>query len=672
MPNKLIFETSPYLLQHSHNPVNWLPWGDEAFERARQEDKLVLVSIGYSSCHWCHVMERESFEDEEAARLMNEHFICIKVDREERPDVDQVYMSAVQLISGSGGWPLNCFTLPDKSPVFGGTYFQKTQWKEILKGLDLTWRNDREKVERAAKDLSDGVANTEIIKEKVVTCGFSLKDLKLVAEPWRRKFDREFGGWGSAPKFPMPPALEFLLDYAWLSEDNDIKQHLFFTLKSLSEGGIYDHLGGGFFRYSVDREWSVPHFEKMLYDNAQLAVIYAKAFVYYGYADFARVAKETLNFSLQEFWTENGGFYSSLDADSEGEEGRYYVWSLEELTSISGDDFPLLQQVYSLKPSSNLEEKVNLSLNRTFHSGSLSLEDSERFTSLKLKLLEVRTARKKPALDTKQIACWNGLMVKALSVAARMLNDPNMLCLAEGTARFIEANLFDKNGELSRCYTSGKRSGIAFLDDYAFVAEGYIALYEASLDETWLLKAKGLVDKTLSSFHDSRGGMFYFTSKEQETIVARKMELTDGVMPAAASSLGHSLLTLSQYFFAEEYEKLSVQMVYNLKSQLSGAGPYTANWARLFLRHYFEPVILVARGNDYRTVSKELNTHYYPMLVFAGGGEQSQIPAISEKAVIPPNNLFLCSGKSCTKPMESIDEVEVELEILKQRKAEGK
>lgn len=672
MPNKLIYETSPYLLQHAHNPVDWLPWGEEAFERAKREDKLVLISIGYSSCHWCHVMERESFENAEVAQLMNDKFICVKVDREERPDVDQVYMSAVQLITGSGGWPLNCFALPDKSPVFGGTYFQQAHWMEILSGLYLTWKTEREKVEKAAKELAEGVATTEIIKEKVPATGFSLKDLKLVAEPWRRKFDREFGGWGNAPKFPMPPALEFLLDYAWLSEDNDIKQHLFFTLKALSEGGIYDHLGGGFFRYSVDKEWNVPHFEKMLYDNAQLAVVYAKAFAYFGYADFARVATETINFSLREFWAENGGFYSSIDADSEGEEGRYYVWTLEELTSIAGDDLSLLQQVFSLKPSSSLDGKIVFSVNSDFHSGSLSAENSERLSSLKSRLLNARSCRTKPALDVKQIASWNGLMVRALSVVARLLRDPNMLCLAEGTAHFIENNLYNIDGNLGRCLTSNKLSGLAFLDDYAFVAEGYIALYEASLDESWLLKSKKLVDKTLASFHDSRGGMFYFTSKEQETIVARKMELTDGVMPAAASSLGHSLLTLSHYFLVEDYEKVSRQMVLNLKSQLSGAGPYTANWSRLFLRHYFEPIVVVARGDNYKEVSQEVATIFHPTLVFAGSNNHSQIPAIDSKVVHSKENIFLCSGNICSKPISSVLELLAVLGLLKQKKLEGK
>lgn len=672
MPNKLIYETSPYLLQHAHNPVEWLPWGDEAFERAKREDKLVLISIGYSSCHWCHVMERESFEDAEVAQLMNDQYICIKVDREERPDVDQVYMSAVQLITGSGGWPLNCFALPDKSPVFGGTYFQKSQWTEILNGLNITWKTDRNKVEKASKELSDGVASTEIIKEKVLSCGFSLKDLKLVAEPWRRKFDREFGGWGNAPKFPMPPALEFLLDYAWLSDDSDLKQHLFFTLKSLSEGGIYDHLGGGFFRYSVDREWNVPHFEKMLYDNAQLAVVYAKAFSYFGYADFARVASETINFSLREFSAENGGFYSSIDADSDGEEGRYYVWSPEELTTIAGADFPLLQQVFSLKQSSSLDGMIVLSVNSDFHSGSLSVADSQRLSSLKCKLLEARSIRTKPSLDSKQIASWNGLMVRALSVTARLLNDPNMLCVAELSAHFIENHLHDENGQLSRCLTSGKLSGIAFLDDYAFIAEGYIALYEASLDEIWLLKAKKLVDKTLASFLDPRGGMFYFTSKEQKQIVARKMELTDGVMPAAASSLGHSLLSLSHYFFIEDYDNISKQMVSNLKSQLSGAGPYTANWSRLFLRHYFEPVVVVARGDNYRDVSKEIANLFYPSLIFAGSNNSSQIPAIATKTDKSDENIFLCSGNICSKPISSVLELVAILEQLRQQKAEGK
>ncbi len=668
MPNKLIYETSPYLLQHAHNPVDWLPWGEEAFERAKREDKLVLVSIGYSSCHWCHVMERESFENAEVAQLMNSSYICIKVDREERPDVDQVYMSAVQLITGSGGWPLNCFVLPDKSPVFGGTYFQQAHWIEILTGLNITWKAERDKVVKAAKELSEGVAATEIIKEKVVSCGFSLKDMKLVAEPWRRKFDREFGGWGNAPKFPMPPALDFLLDYAWLTEDSDIKQHLFFTLKALSEGGIYDHLGGGFFRYSVDKEWNIPHFEKMLYDNAQLAAVYAKASVYFDCADFARVATETINFTLREFRNENGGFYSSIDADSDGEEGCYYTWSIEELTTVAQADFALLQQVFTLKPSSSIDGKIVLALNRGFHSEILNAEDSARLVNLKARLLLVRSSRTKPALDIKQIASWNGLMVRALSVVARLLHDSNMLRLAEETAQFIEGNLYSKKGNLSRCLTTNRLLELAFLDDYAFVADGYIALYEATLDESWLIKAKELVDKTLSNFYDSAGGMFFYTSKNQATIVARKMELTDGVMPSAASSLGHSLYTLGQYFFEENYDKISKQMVSNLKSQLSGAGPYTSNWSRLFLRHYFEPVVVVARGDNFKMVASQISDFFFPLLVFAGNNKQSLIPVVDTKVVNSKEDIFLCAGNVCSKPVSSVQDIIQALAQLKLQK----
>ncbi len=657
MPNKLIQETSPYLLQHAHNPVDWYPWGDEAFEKAKADDKLVLISIGYSACHWCHVMERESFENAEIAALMNDNFVCIKVDREERPDVDQVYMGAVQLITGSGGWPLNCFALPDKSPIYGGTYFPPSHWKEILKGLVTTWNSDRDKVLKAAHELTEGVANTEIIKERVPASDFSIRDLRLVVEPWKRKFDKTNGGWGAAPKFPMPPALEFLLDYAWLSGDQAVRSSLFLTLKKLSTGGIYDHIGGGFFRYSVDKEWVVPHFEKMLYDNAQLAVVYAKAFVYYGYADFARVAKETLQFALRDLWSENGGFYSALDADSEGAEGKFYLWSDVELKELAGDDYHILSQLLLLKSNDHLKGGSVVVRNENYHASQLLPEEHERLMLLVQKLFQKRQERKKPSLDIKQIASWNGLMVKALSEVSRYLQDPGFLCFAESNAHFIEDFLVSEDGRLSRCFTSGHASEVSFLDDYAFIADGYISLYQTSLDERWLLRAKELVDKAIDLFYDDVSGMFFYSSKEQPAVVSRKMELTDGVMPAAASALGHSLLALGQYFHDEHYCQISRQMVYNLKMQLSGAGPYTANWARLYLRHLFQPVVVAVANELEEGDISRLNSIYFPPMIYAASSTIGNLPILRPEHFASQNKIFVCHGKSCFKPVASMDEL---------------
>ncbi|HUW06296.1 MAG TPA: thioredoxin domain-containing protein [Williamwhitmania sp.] len=667
MPNKLIQETSPYLLQHAHNPVDWYPWGEEAFAKAKAEDKLVLVSIGYSACHWCHVMEKESFENAEIAVLMNENFVCIKVDREERPDVDQVYMGAVQLISGSGGWPLNCFALPDKSPIYGGTYYPPKHWKEILKGLVTTWHTDREKVLKAAHELTEGVANTEIIKERVQVSDFSIRDLRLVVEPWKRKFDKINGGWGAAPKFPMPPALEFLLDYAWLSDDQVVRSSLFLTLKKLASGGIYDHLGGGFFRYSVDKEWIVPHFEKMLYDNAQLAIVYAKAFVYYGYADFARVAKETLQFALRDLWSENGGFYSAIDADSDGAEGKFYLWTNEELKELAGDDYQILSQLLLLKSNEHLKEGSVLVRNENYHTSQLLPEEVTRLNLLVQTLYQKRLTRKKPSLDIKQIASWNGLLLKALSEVSRYLEDPGMQCFAESNAHFIEDFLVANQGRLSRCYTSGHASEVSFLDDYAFVADGYVSLYQTSLDEKWLLLAKKLVDLAIELFYDEASGMFFYTSKDLPAVVSRKMELTDGVMPAAASTLGHVLLSLGQYFHNEQYCQISRQMVYNLKMQLSGAGPYTANWARLYLRHLFQPVVVAVADELNEGDFSRLNSFYYPPMIFAASATIGQLPVLQQEHFASQNKIFVCHGKSCFKPVLSVDELLDTLNSIKEK-----
>ena len=358
--NHLINESSPYLLQHAHNPVNWFPWGEEALAKAKQEDKMILVSIGYAACHWCHVMERESFENEIVARIMNEHFVCIKVDREERPDIDQVYMEAVQLLTGHGGWPLNCFALPDGRPVYGGTYFPRENWISMLSSLEKLYSTQRTGLEQQAEDIRKGMVSNELFLEEIQAEAYNPDELKMLYKNWQKDFDREEGGENHAPKFPMPDNYEFLLMYAHFSTNREALEHVILTLEKMAGGGIYDHIGGGFSRYSTDMYWKVPHFEKMLYDNAQLVSLYSEAYQKTRIPRFQQVVEETLDFIQRELTSPEGGFYASLDADSEGEEGKYYVWTKKEIDTILGEDSDLFCRYYNVTAQGNWEHGKNI------------------------------------------------------------------------------------------------------------------------------------------------------------------------------------------------------------------------------------------------------------------------------------------------------------------------
>jgi len=410
----------------------------------------------------------------------------------------------------------------------------------------------------------------------------------------------------------------------------------------------------------------------MLYDNAQLAIVYAKAFVYYGFDDFARVAKEILQFVIRDLLTDNGGFYSSIDADSDGSEGKFYLWNEDEVKELAGDDYPILHQMLLLKKSEQLKDGCVLVRNENFHNSQLLPEEQDRLKLLLQKLFQKRSLRKKPSLDIKQIASWNGLMVKALSEVSRYLNDSELKCLAESNAHFVEDFLHAKEGKLVRCYTSGRASEVSFLDDYAFVADGYISLYQTTLNEYWLLQAKKLVENAIEQFYDEKSGMFYYSSKDFPEVVTRKMELTDGVMPAAASTLGHVLLAIGQYFQDERYCQMSRQMVYNLKMQLSGAGPYTSNWARLYLRHLFKPVVVaVANELDAENLAR-INSFYFPTMIFACATASGMLPVLKPEHFVSKNKIFVCHGKSCFKPVASIDQLFETLNAIKVKSTQSK
>ncbi|HZY38994.1 MAG TPA: thioredoxin domain-containing protein, partial [Mucilaginibacter sp.] len=494
--NHLANSTSPYLLQHANNPVEWYPWGSEALQKAKDENKLILVSIGYSACHWCHVMEHESFEDEKVAAVMNEYFVCIKVDREERPDVDQIYMGAVQLMSGRGGWPLNCICLPDQRPIYGGTYFKKNDWVGLLFSLADFYKNKPDEAEEYAYRLTKGIQEYESVGLVTEQAEYTKNDLEQIIGNWKKYFDKTEGGLGNAPKFPMPNNWQCLMRYAHLMKDDSVAEQTRLTLHKMAFGGIYDHIGGGFARYSVDGRWHVPHFEKMLYDNAQLLSLYSEAYTWSPDPLYAQIADEIVTFTLRELTSPEFGFYSALDADSEGKEGKFYIFTKTEINEILGDDAGLFCIYYHITDDGNWDEEASNVLFRRETdeklAGKIGLPVNilnKKIQASRQKVFAARSHRVRPGLDYKILASWNGLMLKGLCDAYRAFDKPQYLEIALKNADFILNNLVDANGRLSRV----KSDKIAFLDDYANVADAFIALYEVTFNEDWLSHARKLV-----------------------------------------------------------------------------------------------------------------------------------------------------------------------------------
>ena len=667
-PNRLGGETSPYLLQHAHNPVDWYPWGDEALERAKRENKLLLVSIGYSACHWCHVMERESFEDADTAALMNERFVCIKVDREERPDIDQVYMNAVQLITGQGGWPLNCFTLPDGRPVYGGTYFRTSQWKEVLRNLSDMYANDPDKVNRYADQLTKGVRQSEWVEAARDREPFTMADLESVYKPWQAHFDREEGGMDRAPKFPLPNNWQFILRYATASGDAAALEQVKLTLDKMAYGGIYDQLGGGFARYSTDGLWKAPHFEKMLYDNAQLLELYSEAFQATGNPLYRRVVRETATFVARELTSPEGAFYSALDADSEGVEGKFYVWSKEELESLLGERFPLFREAYSVDSNGYWEEGNYILLRRRSdadlaRAAGLSEEEWKRkLAEASAILLAERAKRIRPGLDDKTLMSWNGLMVKGYVAAYVAFDEPEYLQAAVRNLELLLGAGRRADGGLYRSYKAGRvdRSGRftinGFLEDYAFMAEALVALYQATFAEKWLHTAKELVDYAIAHFRDPVSGLFYFTSDLDKPLVARKMEIMDNVTPSSNSSLAKTLFALGILFGDSAYSDMALRMADQVKEDMPGYGSGFSNWGMfaLNLATPFHEIVLT--GPQAETRRKELARHYIPNKLLAGTASPSTLSILQDRFSPERTAIHVCRERVCALPVESVAE----------------
>lgn len=661
--NLLIHESSPYLLQHAYNPVEWRPWNDESIALAKESNKPLLISIGYSACHWCHVMERESFEDSLVAAVMNENFVCIKVDREERPDIDHLYMDAVQIMSGRGGWPLNCFALPDGKPFYGGTYFPKEQWMNVLDQLTELYKNEPEKVIEYAHKLSEGLQQNNLIEKPEIPAKFKDDSLHLALSKWKESFDMEFGGNNYAPKFPMPNNYELMLHYLQFNEDPSLEKHLETTLKWMAYGGIYDQIGGGFARYSTDMEWKVPHFEKMLYDNAQLISLYANAYKKYKNPLYKKVVQETIEFLKNEMLDESGAFYSALDADSEGIEGKFYVWSLEELEmSLTEEEFLLLKAYYEINQKGEWEENYILLRSKSedeviVELGITKEELEKNIESLRSKLLSIRNKRIRPGLDDKSLTSWNALAIIGLLDAYEALGRDEYLKLALNTANFIIQDQMQDGGQLLHTYKAQKSTINGFLEDYAFSIEAFIKLYENTFDPKWLTVAQEMVDYTFVHFYDENSSFFFFNSDEDPQLASRKIEKNDNVIPASNSSLGKSLHKLGLLIENDRYREVSDQMLSNSLSDINRYIPYASNWAQQLLirSKRFQEIAIV--GEKATEIGSELSRSYLPNSICLGETtELNSLSLLENKWVEGKTMIYVCENKSCKLPVEKVEE----------------
>jgi len=659
--NDLIKETSPYLLQHAHNPVDWKAWNDETLELAKKENKLILISIGYSSCHWCHVMEHESFENDSVAAVMNENFINIKVDREERPDIDQVYMNAVQLMTGRGGWPLNCIALPDGRPVWGGTYFPKENWISALEQLSKMYQEKPEDMISYAEKLTEGIKNSDLVTLNKDEINFTVSNLDSAVAEWEQNMDLDLGGRKGAPKFPMPSNYEFLLRYGFQSNNTKIQDYVNTTLTKMAFGGIYDQIGGGFSRYSVDKKWHVPHFEKMLYDNGQLISLYSKAYQATKNELYKKTVYQTLEFIERELTTKEGAFYSSLDADSnnaEGklEEGAFYVWTSLALQSILKDDYKLFSDYYNINHYGYWEHD-NYVLIRKNEDAEIAKKHSISVKQLEDKvarwqktLLKERDKKDRPRLDDKSLTSWNALMLKGYIDAYTAFNEPRFLEIAIKNAKFINTKQLQESGNLNHTYKNGKSSINGYLEDYATVIDAYITLYEATLNDLWLNTAKQLTDYTFDHFFDVERSMFYFTSDEDKDLITRKMEIEDNVIPASNSIMAKNLFRLSHYYSNNYYLKVSKQMLHNVKEKTTQYGSGYSNWLQLmcdFSGNYYEVAI---SGENAKEKLLEINQFYIPNKLIAGNEKQSNIPLMQGRFNEDETYIYICVDGTCKLP----------------------
>lgn len=667
MANRLLKESSPYLRQHAENPVDWYPWCDEAFNKATKEEKLLLISIGYSSCHWCHVMEHETFSDPEAAALMNRFFVCVKVDREERPDIDAVYMNAVQLMSGQGGWPLNCFVLPDGRPVYGGTYFPREQWMRILHHLNALWKDEKEKVLDYAERLTQGVQLSDLVEIPETPSVFEMQYLAKMVSRWKQHFDTIEGGPNRAPKFPLPNNYLFLLRYAVVQNDNAILEHVLLTLNKIAMGGIYDQLGGGITRYSTDMIWKVPHFEKMLYDNAQIISLYSEAYRLTKSTLYKEMIDKTIAFCIRE-WSggANGGFFSAFDADSEGEEGKYYIWKKEELKQLLGEDYTWFADYYQLNQLGEWEGHYIL-LRRENDEQFIRKRGMEREDFIRRKnaaheiLLQARSKRTAPLLDDKILCSWNAMMITALCDAWKATGEPSYLKKAEETAHFILREMLRGDGGLYHCFHKNKAYVNGFLEDYSFSIEAFNTLFELSGNEFWLNYSIRWVEYCDTHFYDSARNLYFFTSSLDQQLISRKTEFADNVIPSSNSSMARALFALGVLSGNQEYSSRAGKMLEVIYPHMMQYASGYSNWAILLLEHLTEKQEAVVSGPHSEQHCLRLWSVYRPFLKVLRASAPSDLPLLKNRFKTGEDQIYICRNNSCNLPFAGADDALAEL-----------
>ena len=659
--NSLINETSPYLLQHAYNPVDWMPWGDKALTKAKEENKLIIISVGYAACHWCHVMEHESFEDSLVASEMNDNYVSIKVDREERPDVDDVYMTAATLINGRGGWPLNAIALPDGRPIFAGTYYPKDQWLKILKHFNEKQLSVPQELVEAAEKLTLGIAESNVLPVNESPFKFSKQELATVVSNCINEFDPKHGGRSGAPKFPMPNTYEFLMKYHWLTGDEAALHTVTTGLDGMARGGIYDHLGGGFARYATDAQWLVPHFEKMLYDNAQLIGVYAKAYQLTGNEIYKDRVTETIDFVERELMSPEGSYYSSLDADSEGEEGLFYIWTKAEIDSIINNEIEakVFCEYYDVSKSGNWENHniLNIITDLPDLAAKHKLTTNQVEDLLdrnKAKLLAHRANRIRPGTDDKTLTSWNALMISGYVAAYNAIGEKRYLTKAVDNAQLLIKKQISSDGRLQRNYKAGRSSINAFLDDYALLMTAFLDLYQATFDIEWIEKTKLLCDYALLNFYNSDTRMFDYTSKLDPPLVARKAEYTDNVIPASNSSMARALYALGTLTYNRDLLDMSEQMLNNILDQVASTKylSFYSNWMQLLIDKISMPYEIAIVGQDAIEKRNQLALNYIGNSLILGTQKEENLELLKSKYMDEVTMIYVCQNKVCKLPVE--------------------
>lgn len=691
MANRLQHETSPYLLQHAHNPVDWFPWGPEALAKAKAENKLILISIGYSACHWCHVMERESFEDQATADIMNRHFVNIKVDREERPDLDQVYMDAVQAISGSGGWPLNVFLTPEAKPFYGGTYFppvrayNRSSWREVLHAIHSAWQDKPQEILSQAENLTEHIRNASIFGSIITSApSFGQEQLAQIGMAILKSADKQWGGFGQAPKFPQTMSIQWLLrQYHYFNQygapadlpfdKEELLKQALLSLDKMMYGGIYDHLGGGFARYSTDPKWLVPHFEKMLYDNALLVSVYSEAYQLTKLERYRGVIRETMDFVREEWQAENGGFYSAFDADSEGEEGKYYTWSKADIESLlpNSEMARVFCEFYDVLEGGNWEgtnilwvqeDVTSFCQNRGYDQDTVL----QQLTAARQLLLEQRSKRIRPLLDDKKLMGWNALMITACCKAANALEEPAYLTMAIKAAAFIEQAMKAADGTYFHNEKNGKAANPAFLDDLAYYAEALCHLHQSTGDSAFILRARAILEQIIANYSDEEGVYFYYTPAFQQDILVRKKETYDGATPAANSVMVWVLHYLGIAFDHAAWQQRAVQLLAQVEKTAIRYPNSFANWAQMMQQLAYGTWELAVVGPQAGALSREVLHAFIPnKILFQASAPADDFALLKGKIPVGDQTLiYACRQYACEAPMDSVVALQRQLNTL--------